>query len=544
MSEGVSILGPDGRPIQSPRANRYAALNGNHYAQYDAADIFSQHTATWTPYLWSADSGLNPFRDRIVARARDLALNDGWAAGSVTRVLDNAIGASLRPITKPDYRWLAAYTGNPAFDHQWAKEFARAVDGHWRTWADDPARYCDAARFLTFSQMMRVAFRHKLIDNDALAEIAWLPERVAPGAARYATAVQLIDPDRLSNPQLRFDQQSMRGGVEVDERGAAVAYWIREAHQGDWWAAQKSLHWQRIPRETSWGRPVVVHDFDHDRAGQHRGGNGIFTPVMQRLKMLIKYDGTEVDAAIINAIFAAYIESPFDPQLVGEALGDSDELSRYQADRKDFHDERKIALGGARIPILFPGEKINAVSAQRPASNFAAFEGAVLRNVASGMGLSAQQVSNDWSDVNYSSARAALLEAWKTLSRRRHDFAIGFAAPIRAAWLEETFEVDDLPMPNDAPPFMECRAAYSRAKWLGPGRGWVDPVAEKQGAVIGMDAGLSTLEDECAEQALEWEEVLEQRAYELRRFDELKIPRPEWAGQFTATQAAKAPEVL
>jgi hypothetical protein len=28
------------------------------------------------------------------------------------------------------------------------------------------------------------------------------------------------------------------------------------------------------------------------------------------------------------------------------------------------------------------------------------------------------QFSNDWSDTNYSSARGALLEAWKTMSRR------------------------------------------------------------------------------------------------------------------------------
>ena len=67
---------------------------------------------------------------------------------------------------------------------------------------------------------------------------------------------------------------------------------------------------------------------------------------------------------------------------------------------------------------------------------------------------------------------------------------------------------------------------------MGPGRGWIDPVAEKQGAVIGMDAALSTLEDETAEQGLDYEEVLEQRRYELELFDEYKIPRPAWAGQF------------
>jgi Phage portal protein, lambda family len=38
---------------------------------------------------------------------------------------------------------------------------------------------------------------------------------------------------------------------------------------------------------------------------------------------------------------------------------------------------------------------------ERPSGNFADFEEAVLRNVASAAGLSFRQVSNDWPDVNY-----------------------------------------------------------------------------------------------------------------------------------------------
>ena len=175
-------------------------------------------------------------------------------------------------------------------------------------------------------------------------------------------------------------------------------------------------------------------------------------------------DGAELDAAILNAIFASYIESPHDPALVESALAGAEELPAYQTARTDFHKEKRLSINGARIPILFPGEKINTVSAARPTTNFADFEKAVLRNFASAAGLSAQQVSQDWSDVNYSSARGALLEAWKTLDRRRFDYAIGFASPVRGAWLEECHEVDKLPMPNGSvPDFPEARAAFGRA---------------------------------------------------------------------------------
>nr|WP_255631131.1 phage portal protein [Caballeronia sp. dw_19] len=497
----------------------------------------------WQPYLWSPDGELNIYRDRIVSRVRDVVRNDGWASAAVTRTIDNVIGADFRPISKPDYLALQSMTGIKEFDHVWADEFGQAVEANYRSWAHDPGRYCDTQRNLTMPQLMALAFRHKCVDGDALGMLHWRPQRIGIGRARYATAVQVIDPDRLSNPQLNFDQQTMRGGVEVDEDGAAVAYWIRRAHQGDWFSAEKSLHWDRIPRETDWGRPIIIHDFDHDRAAQHRGGAGMLAPVLQRLKMLIKYDGTELDAAIINAIFGAYIESPFDDEFASEALEDSDRLKTYSDHRAEFHADRKMRIGDARISHLFPGEKIGTVSASRPTSNFADFENAMLRNVAAGTGTSAQMISQNWSDVNYSSYRAAMLEVWKTFHRKRTNFASGYGHPIYCGFLEESMEVDDLPLPTGAPPFIECRVAYSRAKWMGPGRGYVDPQKEKAGAILGMDAGLSTLEDECAELGgSDWREKVGQRAVERAKFQELGLPVPQWNNGQSATESVTTPE--
>jgi lambda family phage portal protein len=521
MADQVSIIDAQGRPMRPSRAS---ALAGGGNIPHDAADIYGSHSAEWSPYLSSPDAALNMYRDRIVARIRDLVRNDGWASGAITRVLDNAIGANFRPIAKPDYRALAAISGNKAFDAKWAEEYGRAVDARYRLWAEDEGRYCDAHRQLTVPQMLRLGFRHKIVDGDALFQVMWLPQRRGFGKARYCTAVQVVDPDRLSNPNQNFDLSRMRGGVELDEIGAPSWYHIRQAHQSDWFSAEKVVRWDRIPRETPWGRPIIVHDFDHEQAGQHRG-LGILGPVVLRLKALIKYDGVELDAAILNAIFASYIESPHDPAMVESALGE-ESIGPYQGLRADYHEQKRLSMNGARIPILFPGEKINTVTAARPNSNFDAFEKAMLRNVASASGLSAQQVSQDWSDVNYSSARAALLEAYKTMDRRRRDYAVGTASPLRAAWLEESHDVDALPLPRNAPEFAEARGAYGRAMWLGPGRGWIDPVAEREGAVLGMEAALSTLELEAADQDLDYEEVLDQRQREAEAFKSRGLEPP------------------
>lgn len=540
MTSPVKILDARGNAIDRPKKS---ALVGGGHTPYDAADIWGQHMASWQPYLWSPDGELNMYRDRIVSRIRDVVRNDGWASAAITRTIDNVIGADFRPISKPDWLSLRMMTGIKGFDHVWANEFGQAVEANYRAWSNDPGRYCDAQRNLTMAQLMALAFRHKCIDGDALAMLHWRPERIGNGRGRYATTVQIIDPDRLSNPQLNFDQMVMRGGVEVDNDGAAIAYHIRRAHQGDWFSAGKSLQWERIDRETSWGRPIIVHDFDHDRAAQHRGGAGMLAPVLQRLKMLIKYDSVELDASIINAIFAAVIESPYDGQMVSEALDGGEQLGYYQDQRLEFHKERKMVVGDSRVSHLFPGEKLEFATASRPAGNFAEFENAMLRNIAAGTGTSAQMISQNWADVNYSSYRAAMLEVWKTFHRRRTNFAMGFGQPIYCAFMEESMEVDDLPLPAGAPDFMDCRVAYSRAKWMGPGRGYVDPEKEKKGAILGMDAGLSTLEDECAELAgADWREKVSQRAVEREFFKSLGIPIPTWGDGQPAEQAIQPPE--
>ena len=447
------------------RASMLAGANVGYGTPYDAANVTDPQSAAWRPYLWSADAQLNIYRDRIVARARDLARNDGWASGTVTRLLDSAIGASFRPISKPDHRALRAYTGLKTFDAQWAEEFGRACDAHWRSWADDEVgKYCDVERKAWMSLMFGVAFRHLLIDNDALAVLQDRPERVGIGGARYDLCVQLVDPDRLSNPQNVFDKRYMRGGVEIDDDSAAIAYHIRKAHQGDWWAAADAVTWDRIPRETPDGQPIVVHYWEPSQAGEHRGGAGIFTAVLNRMRMLLKYDGAELDAAIINAYFAAVAESPFDHELLAEALGEGNAapLLAYQNERAAFHDERRLMVNGTKVINTYPGEKLTMVKSERPNPNFAAFQGAFLRNIAQATGASATQVSGNWAEMNYSSARAELLEAWKTTVRRRANFGSGFGSPIRSAWMAESMEVDDLPLPAGAPAFYECRAAYAR----------------------------------------------------------------------------------
>lgn len=507
----AALIDQHGQPLRARMHNEGGP--GGPSAAFSAADRFSQELASWLPALTSADSEVLPERDTITARSRDLTRNNGWAHGGIDRELDAVIGDGLRLSVKPDWRALG-------LSPEWAREWAQDVESEWRAYAEDPGCWCDGARHHDMGGLHRLAYRHLAVDGTALAVLLWREERP------WATTVQLIDPDRLSNPQGAPDSRLLRGGVELDEDGAAMAYHIREGHPYEWLITdERQWIWERVPREMAWGRPLAIHVYDKERAGLTRGV-GRLTSVLERLKMLDRYDKIELQAAVLNAILAAFIESPFDHEMMADAMST---VSPYQQARKEFHQHRDVRLGGVRIPTLFPGEKLSFQSAARPHNAFADFEGSVLRSIASGIGISYEQLSQDWSKTNYSSARAALLEVWRTLLRRRRSFAKSFCTPIYAAWLEEAIDRGIVRLPREAPDFWHPRAhaAYLRCRWIGPGRGWVDPVKEAQASVMRVDAGVSTLEAECAEQGLDWQEVAEQQAAEREFRARLGLPDPQ-----------------
>lgn len=491
---------------------------------YAAASHTSQELAGYRPPYVPADTAINGQRDKILARVHDLVRNDGWASGGVTSYLDSVIGADLRLSVKP--RWRALQALDSRFDAAWAKEFAKTVEALWWTWANDIQKFSDAARQNTIGELFCLAFRHRLLDGDAVALGHYDPNR----SSQFATFLEVMHPARMSNPDGQQDTPTLRDGVARDaEFGAAIGYHFRGTHPGEGsYSGMDQFTWTYVPRERPWGRQNVIHSFEKTEAGQSRGVSR-FAPIVERLKMLTQYDRTEVQAAVLNAVLAAYITSPFDHTLFENAMTPDDAgqgIGAYQEERLAFHNEAKTQFNGVRLPTLFPGEEVKFIDSKRPNQAFADFERQALRNIASGMGISYEQLSRDWSQTNYSSGRLALIEVWRSYHADREKFANSFATPVYALFLEEIMNKGLVPMPADVD-FWDNPTAFSGCKWIGPARGWVDPTKEAQAAQIRMENGLSTLEDECAEQGKDWEDVIEQRARERQAWAEHGLPDPQ-----------------
>ena len=477
---------------------------------HDAGRQDISELASWYPPSYSADAELLPDLETIRARVHDFVRNNGMVNGAVQTQIDNLVGSGLRLSSKPDWRYLGVT------DPEVAARIEDQIESRFHMWAYDIDRYCDAARQLTVGGMVAQAVRSTLISFEALAVSKFL---VRPGA-KYSTAIQMIDPLRLSQPHGAPETERFKAGVESDPNGAPIAYHISNRVPSDPYRSMEGslLSWQRVPRETPWGRRIVIHVYDQERPGQSRGKGGIVS-VLARGRMVDRNERVHLQAAIQNANFATVIKSPMDWQSIGAALGAGDPLDsviKYFAERADWHKNATIRYGESRIPHLYPGEELDHVTAAHPHASFESFERILHRYMAAGMNMTYEQFSRDYSQTNYSGHRAALLDYWRFITGRRSVIAGEFATQVYALWLEEAFDRDEIDLPSGVPGFLEAKCAWARCEWIGPGRGQIDPLKEENALLVEDQLGATTQEEICSSKGRDWREVTIQRAQEAR----------------------------
>ncbi|MCC5809869.1 MAG: phage portal protein [Ectothiorhodospiraceae bacterium] len=478
-------------------------------AAYTAGDPAERTMRNWYPTNGSADGDLLPELGLIRPRSRDMFRNNGIASGGLQTLGDNIVGSVLRLSAKPHARLLG-------WEEDDAEEWANGTEAQFDSYANTTE--CDAARRDNLLGLTLLMLRGSFMNGDAIAIPEWQP---LPGH-RWATRFQIVEADRLCNPPGQANNAYWREGVRVDEFGAAVSYGIRRQHPGDRYGLMGALdrfQWREIPAFTPHGLPRVIHLYDKDRAGLSRG-KPILSSVMKEFRLAGKYSDAELETALATAMVAAFLESDLSPEAASAlfgagAPGDKNPDDVWRAQLNGFQAQLQ---GSAIIPIP-TGGRVHAFSPNRPNNAFDAFMESTLRHIAVGWNIPYEVLLKDFSKTNYSSARAALLEAWRYFKGRQRWLKDHWLRPVYELWMDEAIARRRLGRVT-TPEYRADRYAYSRARWVFAGRGWVDPVKEAQAARIRMDLGISTLEDECAEQGTDWEEQLKQRARERRRMQE------------------------
>lgn len=450
----------------------------------------------WNPRRGSADSDVLRDLPNLLGRSRDIERNNGVAAGIIRTITDNVVGTGLRLIPRPNYLALGK-------TKEWADAWALQVQALWWQWAETTA--CHAGDTMSFDQITTQVLRGQLLNGGALALPMWIPER----RDGYATKLQTVEIDRLSNPNGEVDTKTRRGGIDFGAYGEPRMYWVRNAHPGDaqmmGFGSMDQFTWTPIPRRTEFGRARVLHVFDPERSAQSRG-KPLLSPVLPEFKNIDRYTMAELQAAVVNAMIALIIQTPMDQEAV---------MSLFNGNYEEYvrtRDEHRVRLQAGGVLSLYPGDEAQSFLPNRPATAFGGFLEVMHRIIGLPADLPYELVMKDFSKTNYSSARAALLEAWRSFLRRRDWLGTQFADPVYDLFLEEQINAGNV---DGRESFYKMRAAWTRCKWIGPGRGWVDPVKEAQAAQVRMASFITTLEDECAElTGGDWREKLDQAAVE------------------------------
>lgn len=475
---------------------RQAIGISKEFSSYKGASR-SRLRSSWLPGSGSADENLLPELADLRERSRDLNRNDAHASGITGTMTTNVVGSGIRPQSRVDREALG-------ISEEQADEFQKTAEKIWRRWI----AYADAGERMDFYELQQLIDRQILENGEAII----VPYMLKNNARPYSLALQVIESDRLDTPFDRNGDKSVRSGVKIGVNGEPISYFICKTHPGDLrYAKRDEKTFVEIQSRNEYGRKNIFHLYPMMRSGQTRGVP-FFAPVLAYFKDLAEYAEAELVAARIAACFSIFITS--------EASMDVAVNSGFERNPAGQLVEN---LEPGMIKHLLPGETITSFNPQRPGASFEPFVNRILQAISAALGLPYELVAKDFSKTNYSSARAALLEARRYFKVRQEWLARKFCQPVWEMLLEEAYLRGELP----ADTFYENRRFWANALWIAPGWEWVDPLKEAQAAEVGLKNGIVTHADIYSAQGKDWEESFEQRKRELDKMRELGLPQSQ-----------------
>lgn len=500
-----------------PRGKEVAMLGK---PAYDGASRFNHETSLWGPPILSADMELLPQKVDADVRVRDLVRNDAYVRNGVTIQQDSIVGEMFLLNSKPEYKVLG-------LDEVWAEEFQEEVEAKFTLWAESNRNHPDASRMNTLTGLIRMIVGIHAMAGESLTSVEWLRDSGRP----FNTAFQLIDLDRLSNPNGEADSKFLRRGVKRNMYGAPLGYWVQNGHPTDYLDLD-SYSWKYVPIAKPWGRMQMLHLVDQWRPDQSRGVSMLIA-ALKETKMGKKFRDIVLQNAVLNATYAASIESdlPTEVAMAQAGGGNPNAVVDFAADwlgaiNQYVGGSRNLTIDGVKVPVFFPGTKMKMQPAGTPGGLGTNFEQSVMRYTAAALGVGYSELSKDFSDANYSNLKAELAGTERRMRVQKRNTADRAANHFFALWLEEALNKGEITsMPRNAPNFYEGlnKEAYCNATWIGASMGQIDELKETQAAVLRLNNGLSTREDELAKLGKDWRPVMRQLAREQKLAKELDL---------------------
>jgi lambda family phage portal protein len=452
---------------------------------YEAA-AQTRRTVGWrapstSPNL-SVLSNLATLRDR----SRQAVRNDGWAKGTLDKLVTNIIGTGIKPLSKAE---------DP--------EFRRAVQALWLRWTDES----DADGLLDFYGQQAQAVRTWLEAGEVFVRLR--PRLVSDGLS-VPLQVQVIEPELCPYTLNRAlpSGNRVRAGVEFNGIGKRVAYWFHPSRPGaeqDWDENQV----RRVPADQ------VLHIYDPLRAGQIRGLPHL-TQALVRLYELDKFEDAVLLRSQIANLFAGFLKRP-----TSEG-SDLHPLTGLAPDGTTDSGRPMLSLEPGTFQELGPGEEVQFNNPPMADPFGPAFMKGQLMAVSAATGVPYEVLTGDMSGLNDRVMRVVLHEFRRQIQGRQHHIvAFQLCRPVWAAWMDRAFLAGALVIPAAA--YEADPQAWAAVKWMPQGWPYLHPVQDVQAAQSAIRAGFTSRSAVVSEQGEDAEQIDAEQADDNRRASDLGL---------------------
>jgi capsid protein len=136
-------------------------------------------------------------------------------------------------------------------------------------------------------------------------------------------------------------------------------------------------------------------------------------------------------------------------------------------------------------------------------------------------------LDHDLSEVNFSSARTAIIAFRRRVEQWQDSFAFQMLRPVYRRWLTIEILSGRLAVPLDA--------STMRHKWIAPKSQWLDPLKDAQAEALAINTGLTSRREAVAARGIDVESLDAEIAADRARETRLGIsfappPQPQQTG--------------
>ena len=434
--------------------NQYNQINVRKYA----AAATSRFTNDWVTEQGSINKEIKQAHKNLLSRARDLAKNNDYVRGYLKRCVTNIVGPdgfklqsrALLPSGEPDE--VSNIAIESAFD-EWAKR-----------------QNCTIHKTLSWIEVQKLLVTQLKRDgNILLRKVVGKSAQNSFGFALELLEIDLLDTDK--NEQLKGGNAIVLG-IEFNNWKQPVAYYFKSNTAAD----EASNSFYSVSKQTVKRVPAeeIIHHFTRDHSNQLLG----VTALAQSMLTFHDLQGYD-QAAIINARAGA--------SKMGFLENQPNQMpTPYEGDGKDENGNILASFAAGEVEDIGNKHFVGWDPAY-PNGEYGVFVKAILRRMATGLGVAYANWVGDLEAVNFSSMRSGLLDERDNWKDDQSSFREGVLIPIFDAWLKYAMLTGQLDIPY---------AEYNRVnkpEFIGRWWPWVDPRADAEAKKLMIDNNMALL---------------------------------------------------